>query len=348
MMSQPLPNQYNATANAVQPQHSYEERHAANHPGVPTNEQTMDGVELLVHLAKTGEIDPWNVDIVQVADQYLKAVAELKESDLKVTGKTLLFLAILLRMKSDQLAGINYLYPPQDEFLDELLEPDFMDGGKIIQPKFSFRSLDEVIKRRTSTKQPRIRNVTLEDLIRELQMYEEIEKRRSLKEKVEKASNRRMMDYADFTADDIEEMAHEEFHEDTIIMLRNILERILLSQEAVSLTELVQAGRIDKISAYLALLFLSARGSYTMHQEEFYSEVYVTPDGVNLSTESVIETTETLENRDVPDEETPRAHAEAVDAEAHSAHNGASARDAAKEADPENDAEQENNEELAG
>jgi len=286
----PLPNQYNATANATQPHHSYEERHAGNHPGTP-QEQPLDGVELLVHLAKTGEIDPWNVDIVQVADQYLKAVAELKESDLKVTGKTLLFLAILLRMKSDQLAGINYLYPPQDEFLDELLEPDFMDGGKIIQPKFSFRTLDEVIKRRTSTKQPRIRNVTLEDLIRELQMYEELEKRRSLKEKVEKVSNRRMMDYADFTADDIEEMAHEEFHEDTIIMLRNILERILVSQEAVSLTELMQAGRIDKISAYLALLFLTARGSFSMHQEEFYAEVYVTPDGVDLPPAAEVDNT---------------------------------------------------------
>src|SRR4029078_7980990 len=161
---------------------------------------------LLVDMAKKGQIDPWNLNIVDVADQYLKAVSELKESDLKITGKTLLYLAVLLRMKSDQLAGINYLNPPEDEFLDEL-EPDFMDGGKAIQPKFSFRSLDEVIKRRTSTKQPRIRNVTLEDLIRELQMYEEIEKRRSLKEKVEKVSNRRMMDYADFTADDIEEMA---------------------------------------------------------------------------------------------------------------------------------------------
>ena len=238
----------------------------------------MDGVELLVHMAKTGEIDPWNIDIVKVADQYLKAVAELKESDLKITGKTLLYLAILLRMKSDQLAGINYLYPPEDEFLDELLEPDFMDGGKIIQPKFSFRSLDEVIKRRTSTKQPRIRTVTLEDLIQELQKYEELEKRRSLKEKVEKASNRRMMDYADFTADDIEEMAHEEFHEDTVSQLRHILERLLIHQEAVSLNEIMEMGRLDKISAFLALLFLTARGGFSMHQEEFYAEVYVKPD----------------------------------------------------------------------
>lgn len=247
-------------------------------PELSTAEQPMDGVELLVHMAKTGEIDPWNIDIVKVADQYLQAVAELKESDLKITGKTLLYLAILLRMKSDQLAGINYLNPPEDEFLDELLEPDFMDGGKLIQPKFSFRSLDEVIKRRTSTKQPRIRTVTLEDLLIELQKYEEMEKRRSLKEKVEKASNRRIMDYADFTADDIEEMAHEEFHEDTVLQLKHILERLLVHQEEVSLTEIMEIGRLDKISAFLALLFLTARGGYDMHQQEFYAEVYIKPD----------------------------------------------------------------------
>jgi len=243
---------------------------------LPDNNPELDGVELLVAMAKSGEIDPWNIDIVKVADQYLQAVAELKESDLKITGKTLLYLAILLRMKSDSLAGINYLNPPQDEFLDELLEPDFMDGA--VQPKFQFQSLDEVIKRRTSTKQPRIRTVTLSDLIRELHRYEEMEKRRSLKEKVERSSNRRMMDYADFTADDIEEMAHEEFIEDTILSLRNILERILIHQEQVSLTEIVEEGKIDKISAFLALLFLAARGDFAMHQENFYEELYVRPD----------------------------------------------------------------------
>jgi segregation and condensation protein A len=249
-----------------------------------TPKKPADGVELLVELAKTGEIDPWNIDIVKVADQYLKAVAELKESDLKITGKTVLYLAILLRMKSDQLAGINYLNPP-DAFLDELLEPDFMDNNRVIQPKFSFRSLDEVIKRRTSTKQPRIRNVTLEDLIQELQKYEALEKRRSLKEKVEKASNRRMMDYADFTADDIEDMAHEEFHEDTVSQLRFMLERILIHQEQVSLSEIMDKGGLDKISAFLALLFLTARGGFSMRQDEFYAEVYVTPDASALESD---------------------------------------------------------------
>lgn len=238
---------------------------------------SKDGVELLVQLAKTGQIDPWNLDIVQVADEYLKAVAEMRESDLKITGKTLLYLAILLRMKSDKLAGIDYLDPPdeQDEFLDELMgiEPDLLDDGNI-QPKLQFRSLDEVIRRRTSTKQRRIRPVTLNDLLAELRKYEELEKKRNLRDKMESAE-RRMVDYSDFTADDIEEMAHEEFIEDTIFTLAQLLERILIKQEQVSLTELEEKGGIDRISAFLALLFLAARGEVDLAQERFYSELYV-------------------------------------------------------------------------
>src|SRR5262249_4449399 len=100
---------------------------------------------------------------------------------------------------------------------------------------------------------------------------------RSLREKVEKIDRRRedMMDYTDFTADDIEEMAHEEFIEDTIFRLKIMLEQILLSTEAVPLSQLVNEGGIDKISAFLALLFLSARGDVDLTQENFYEEVYI-------------------------------------------------------------------------
>jgi len=259
-----------------------------------SSDTTLDGVGLLVSLARSGEIDPWNLDIVKVADQYLQAVADLQAADLKITGKTLLYLAILLRMKSDQLAGMDYLNPPQDEFLDELLDPDFMDDGR---PQRRLRlpasSLDEVIKRRTSTKQPRIRTVTLEDLLKELKRYEEIEARRALLEKVEKSSERRLMaNYADFTADDIEDMAHEEFHEDNVYFLRDILGRLLIEHERVSLDELMREGRLDRISAYLALLFLTVEGDFELEQDSFYSDLYIINNPVKYTIPSPAESPE--------------------------------------------------------
>jgi segregation and condensation protein A len=237
-----------------------------------------DGIEILVSMAKTGQIDPWNVDIVAVADQYLKAVAELRESDLKITGKTVLYLAILLRMKSDMLAGRDYLDPPP-EFEPEPFDEDLLEEPKARRNNvLQFRSLDEAIRRRTSVKQPRIRPVTLNDLIAELKKYEDLEKRRSLRERVERSDNRRVADFSHFTSDDIEELAHEEFHEDVILQLREVLERILIHQEQVSLTELTEAGGVDKVTAFLALLFLSARGAVDLHQESFYSELYATAE----------------------------------------------------------------------
>lgn len=250
-------------------------------PIAPLEEEDQDGLALLLNMAKQGQIDPWNVDIVQVADQYLRAVSEVKESDLKRTGKTLLYLAILLRLKSDQLAGINFWEVIEDATFDDIGHDsgELAPGELMALDPFSkmrrFDSLDDVLKRRTSTKQPRIRPVTLDDLIRELKKYEELEKKRSLREKVEKASQRRMADYSQFTSEDIEELAHEEFLEDTIFILKDLLERIFIHEEQVGLSSLHRQGNMDKISAFIALLFLDLRGEVEIFQEEFYGELYI-------------------------------------------------------------------------
>ncbi len=249
-----------------------------------------DGLEILLNMAKTGQIDPWNIDIVKIADEYLRAVADLKdEADesgqsigLKITGKMILYLAILLRMKSDQLAGIDYLEPPEDSFQDHEMEEDIelADGNR--QKLLPYNSIDEFLERRTSIKARRIRKVTLKDLIVELKRYEELEAKRTLRQKLEKNEERHeMRDYSHLTSDDIEGLAHEEFIEDTILRLMGVLERLLVYHEEISLSQLMDEGEIDKVSAFLALLFLSARGQVNMHQEEFYSELYVSYDDDN-------------------------------------------------------------------
>lgn len=60
-------------------------------------------IDILVSLAKSGEIDPWDIDIVDVTDRFLARVEELEKLDLRVSSRTLLFASMLLRMKSDAL-----------------------------------------------------------------------------------------------------------------------------------------------------------------------------------------------------------------------------------------------------
>ena len=71
--------------------------------------QEVDGIEILVSMAKQGKINPWNIDIVDVADKYLTHMFQSKAQNLRMTGRTLLFAAILLKLKSNVLEGIDIL-----------------------------------------------------------------------------------------------------------------------------------------------------------------------------------------------------------------------------------------------
>ena len=41
-------------------------------------EQSSDGIGILVELVKSGKIDPWNIDIVDVTEKYFQKMFEMK------------------------------------------------------------------------------------------------------------------------------------------------------------------------------------------------------------------------------------------------------------------------------
>ena len=116
-------------------------------------EAEVDGIEILVNMAKQGKIDPWNVDIVEVTDKYLMHLFQSKAQNLRLTGRTLLFAAILLKLKSNVLEGIDVLdFEPQHQ--DEFNYDDEMplDYEEEYIPTNNVISIDEVLQRRTSVR----------------------------------------------------------------------------------------------------------------------------------------------------------------------------------------------------
>src|SRR6056297_2331866 len=91
-------------------------------PDEPDDDE-VEPVELLVQLAEEGEIEPWDIDIVQVTDAFLE---KLDETDLRTTGRALFYASVLLRMKSDGMLA--------DDDEDEEPEPEpwevAMEGGR--------------------------------------------------------------------------------------------------------------------------------------------------------------------------------------------------------------------------
>lgn len=237
-------------------------------------EAEVDGIEILVSMARQGKIDPWNVDIVEVTDKYLMHLFQSKAQNLRLTGRTLLFAAILLKLKSNVLEGLDVLdFEPQPEvdleYDDAPLdyqEEDYIPTNNVI-------SIDEVLQRRTSVRLNHNRVVTLRDLIRQLEFYEMLDKKQSLKNAHERAK-RRVQNYAKLSPDDIINLAHDEYIENGVQRLKANLSEILSRQDKIELNELTLLG-MDKISAYISLLFLTVESDYDLEQDEFYSDLYV-------------------------------------------------------------------------
>ena len=239
-----------------------------------------EGIGILVDMAKAGKIDPWNIDIVDVTDKYLAHMVQMKSQNLRVTGRTFLFAAILLKLKSNVLEGIDIMQfeqPEQDNieydddgFIVDYGEDDYVPTNNVI-------SIDEVLQRRTSVRLNHNRVVTLKDLIRQLEFYEKLEQKQSLKSAHERAK-RRVQSYSRLTPDDIVNLAHEEYIESCVLTLKENLGQIFEKNDKIELNELTLLG-MDRVSAYIALLFLTAETDYDLKQDKFYSDLYVVKGG---------------------------------------------------------------------
>ncbi|MCD7739828.1 MAG: segregation/condensation protein A [Candidatus Gastranaerophilales bacterium] len=244
---------------------------------IDTPSEELDGIEVLVQMAKQGKIDPWNIDIADIADKYMLQIAESKSNNLRLSGRALFFLAVLLKLKSNVLVGLD---PMQFEIREQDdIEYNDADNSEI-SGDFYYQNypdnvipIENIIQRRTSVKLNRNRIVTLKDLIRHLEFYEQLDRKQAVKNSLERAK-RRVRNYANMSSDDIINLAHEEYIESSIKILHENLIKIFEKEEKVELNTLTLLG-LDKISAYIALLFLSADSDFDLEQEEFYSDLYV-------------------------------------------------------------------------
>ncbi|MCW5822060.1 MAG: segregation/condensation protein A [Cyanobacteria bacterium TGS_CYA1] len=235
-----------------------------------------DGIEILVRMAKNGEIDAKSVDIIDVTDKFLKAIAATPKESLRQSGKIIFHASVLLRLKAESLlVEVIEEEKVEDDFMDFDEGAMEFDGAK--QPRqISLTDLEKAIVRKpTRTKVVR-RKITLDELIKALQEAEKIEKTRSEK------SRKSRIDLSGHTliqdVDDILNLAHDEDIESTIENVEQLLVKIFQANERIELFALV--GMLDRkstwVDAFLASLFLSNAGKIQLEQESFYGPVFIT------------------------------------------------------------------------
>ncbi|NYZ74909.1 segregation/condensation protein A [Candidatus Micrarchaeota archaeon] len=102
--------------------------------------------EFLIELVNSNQMNPWEVDLIDVADKYLQKIRELQSMDLRIPANIILASALLLRFKADALS-----------LEEEEPEPEVVEEHTYIQEE-----IPELVLR---ANQPRRRKLTLEELI---------------------------------------------------------------------------------------------------------------------------------------------------------------------------------------
>jgi segregation and condensation protein A len=226
-------------------------------------------VEILVRMAESGEIDPWNIDIVEVTDRFLSELERMQKLDLRISGRTLFFASTLLRMKSE--------YLDEPEVSESEAEGDYYedDYGFDEEGEYSFGDvaepidrLEREIQRRIKRKKQRKRPVTLFELIKELKTAEKMQRRRQ---------RRRPSPELEFffEADDIVSVAHEEDFEDIADKIYSCFEDMEAKSGEVSLSAVCGELRKDVRTIYIPLLFLMLEQKIILKQKEFFGEIYL-------------------------------------------------------------------------
>ncbi|MDK2891752.1 ScpA family protein [Methanohalophilus sp.] len=231
-------------------------------------------VEILVNFAKAGSINPWDIDIVQVTDKFLEKIEEMKMMDLRISGRTLLYAAILLRMKS---TGI--VQEEEDVNIEELPDTDL-----------DFQDVDDYPVPSLPVRRSATRPVTLQELINELKKAERVETKRSERRR---RNAERQAEIP--STDDVLEIAHEEDIKGRGERLHELLEEMLRGKKYIRFSEITDQlpEKSEKIMTYLSLLFLAADKRICLHQKELFGELYIYPrDGMSIIAEGVNEINE--------------------------------------------------------
>jgi len=239
-------------------------------PPQPDPPLVEDPVEILVGMAERGEIDPWNINIIEVTDRFLSELERCRQLNLRFSGRTLFYASTLLRMKSEHLAdtslqegeaGIDEEGESGDDF-DLSLDSDFEYEGRL----GPIERLEREIQRRLDRKSMRKSPVTLFELIIELKNIEKEERRR-----------RRLSESDSFLieADDVVNIAHDEGYQDSTTTVYEECLKCISREEVMTLRELCTKLGWAVPEVYIPLLFLMLEGHCAIRQEEFFGEIYV-------------------------------------------------------------------------
>jgi segregation and condensation protein A len=254
--------------------------------------ELLETIAQLIHQAEQGEIDPWDVQVVEVIDRYIELMAPEKrrkgyETDLSQSGQAFLSASMLVLFKANTLMELHSAEDELDASMDEFL----LDGEDGLNERIARLPLEKQLRRRRSAMPPPARRVSLQELIDQLQV---MANQLQLVQKTKPLAKKRQPGIRTLKA--ALELAHQENLTEVAGELEQVLQtkaaELHLGESWMNLEQLVEWWSQTKsisdlgkehshsenshtVSVFWALLLLSAQSKVELYQEDFYQEVKI-------------------------------------------------------------------------
>ncbi|NEQ98364.1 MAG: segregation/condensation protein A [Cyanothece sp. SIO2G6] len=259
----------------------------------------QNAIALLIDLAERGEIDPWDVKVIDVVDQFL---AQLRpglhnrvgqaayDADLLESGQAFLYASMLVLLKADSLA--------RDTEAEQQDEMEVLGTTDEVELAVGLpTNLERQLRRRAVAHPPQQRRVTLPELIQQLELISA-----TIANQRPRGRSRRTQPRSKSAAvKAISQLAHHENLADIAVALEQILaihwpevgdgvdwldfEQLLefwatpsvqAKLEAVDIaTDRSHSDQGDRVGVFWGLLFLSAQSKVELSQQHFYQDLKV-------------------------------------------------------------------------
>ncbi len=219
--------------------------------------------EIIHDLINTEQLDPWDIDVSVLAKRYLEKIGQLEEQNYFISSKVLLAAALLLRIKSEVLLS-KYM-----KSIDEIVF-----GKKEEKAKKGFEMIDFDIENDLpelypKSPLPRLRKVTLKELVESLNKAIITENRRIKKELVKKdfmkelsiAIPRRKYIISD-TINDVYDKINDYFAKNP-------------QDKKIPFGKISGITKDGKIITFISLLHLESQEKVWIEQEIYFGELYI-------------------------------------------------------------------------
>lgn len=241
--------------------------------------ENEEPIAILVKMVKDGILDPWNIDIVDLTEKFLAELDARREMSLRVSGLTIFYLSVLLRMKSE------LLNESEDDFPEDECAPDdgsFEDGDVSERALGPIELLEKEIDRRIKRKDVRKRHTNLYELIKQLRLAEKVERRRQRRQRLIDSEDEL---FQEPDAEEVVSIAHDENYEELASQIYEFVSRFPDARDAgVSLAELCAGLHWPQYLVYLPCLFLVQSGLVDLEQDEIFGDLWVVITGAGPET----------------------------------------------------------------